>query len=148
MSATFNERMARQDKFSRTIKTTKTYLKKAQAWLYNDPPNMVEYWDLLDATIQTATEIIERLPEDFFQSEEVVDYFGLRAAIFPGGLLGKMNSSDAPLEAARALVTMIEKRRERGDAMEKIRRLEAVEGRTPEEAEVYLAKARELRERL
>lgn len=143
--------MARADKFTRMMRTTTTYLRKTRAWLYNDPPNITEYWSLLDEVITTANEIVERLDDSFFSSEETEDYFGLRARLQEAmGLTGPLadhSMSDEPLEAAQKLVAAIEARRGRGSHLAQIRRLEAVEGRTPEEKELYLAKASELRER-
>lgn len=147
----YQERMERADKFTRMMRTTTTYLRKTRMWLYNDPPNVTEYWSLLDEVLTTANEIVERLDDSFFSSEETEDYFGLRAslreAIGLSGPLADHSMSDGPLEATQKLLATIEKRRSRMGQLIQIKRLEAVEGRTPEEKELYLAKAAELRER-
>jgi hypothetical protein len=132
------------EKRGRAVKLAITYLRKAESWLYPHPPlpHDPAYWTLLDQGIETATEIVRALPGSFFCDERVEDTFGML-----GGGTHTLNLSDSVLEQAKKLVSEIEGRRERGDALRRIGQLEDTTGRTPEEAKAYLAKASELRER-
>jgi hypothetical protein len=153
---TFYERQAIQDKVDRTVKRTTSYLKSAERFLHMGigmPPS-VWYWDLAEQAIGTATEVVEALPDHYFQTEELQDYFGLMDEMKerlgddwdPGP--NTYNVSDDLLEKARALVAAIEKRREHEKILRRIRALENTTGRTPEEAEQYKAAAAKLREKL
>lgn len=154
----YQERMKTHDTIDRAVKMATTYLRKAEDFLYLGPPHtphapkepLTGYWSLLDQAISTATAIVEKLPDKFFLSEAVEDYFGLRAAMKEAGLPidDKFNSSDGPLEEAEKLVAAIRARREHGKLMGTIMALENTTGRTDEEAAAFLAKAAELRERL
>ena len=153
MSTSYYDRLKQRQKLERPVKLARTYIRQARdllhdkAWGDKGKPLPTLYWDLLGESLELAETIIEYLPDDFFVSGEVEDFFGLRAAM--GDLaLGKYNSSDDPLEAARKVVAAIEKRRERGDGLLLIMALENVNGRTPEEAEQFLKKAAELRRKL
>jgi hypothetical protein len=107
-----------------------------------------EYKDMLDASLDLALAIIERLGDRFFIEEAIQDHFGI------GKVLGfeddgdDYNESDAPYEKAKKLVAAIEARRKRNDDLRRLRALENVTGREPEEAPQYLAYAAELRKRL
>lgn len=142
---TYEERTAMYDKAQRHAKRATAYLKNASVWLPflsgQKMPPPVDYWQLLDAALDTAADIVEALPDNFFVTEEATDWFGLG-----GG--GKYNQSDEPLDAARKLVAAIVARRERGETLDRIRRLENVTGRTPQEARAYMAKAEELRSKM
>lgn len=151
--AVYQARRDRSEWISRSVKLATTYLRKAADALGcrdvegTTLPVDVGYWTLLERAIDAATEIVEALGDEFFESSAVADYFGIASAL---GLdrAEKFNSSDEPLEAARKLVAAIEQRRRRSDQIERILALENVEGRTAEEAAAFLAKAAELRARL
>lgn len=142
-STTYRERMALREKVERSAKMATTYLRKAGGALHwsTDRPISVSYWTLLEQALQTALDIVEELPDDFFVSSEVEDYFGIGDALD----LGAHNSSDEPLEAARKLLAAIEARRERGNVMRRIVAMENTTGRTEIEAAAFREKARELR---
>lgn len=153
----YAERMERHDRLERTLKLAGTYLRKAEHYLYayrgfqdeiiepESPPSS-SYWTLLDQTLVVAFAIIEKLPDSFFESAQVEDYFGLREHL-GDFTLSKFNSSDQPLELAEKVVAALTTRRERTNVKRKIMALENPDGRTPEENEAFKAKARELRER-
>lgn len=144
----YEERRLAYERRERAIKLASTYLRKAEAYLYEqrragEPPS-ANYWSLLDVAIGVATEIVESLGDDFFEQEVTPDFFGLMDK-FGLDKNEKSSLSDEPYEAAQKLLTLFEARRGRTAVLGRIRLLESVEGRTPEEAEAYLAKARELR---
>lgn len=109
-----------------------------------DVPVSTSYQDLLDLMLRAARDIIEVLPDSYFESSKVEDVLGLRA-ILGEFLSDKFNASDTPLEDAEKIVAMIVARRGRADVLRRAELLENVDGRTPEEAEAYRAKAVELR---
>ena len=146
----WQERTRLCDKIDRYVTTASSYLKGASRWLYAEDKDLdisPRYWDLLDQALVTATEIVEKLPDSFFEFEPLGDPFGM-ASRFGWDQSEKFSSSDRPLEEAEKLVAMLHKRRKRTGALRVIRALEAVEGRGPEEAAAYLAKAAELRAKL
>lgn len=124
---------------SRAVKTTRTYLHKSEAMLHADLPLDPAYWDLLDSALDVAFEILKALPDTFFQTEVAEPFFG----ILPGG---PINLSDTPNDRAVEIVKLLEERRIASIRARRIALLEQVDGRTPEEAELYLAKATQLRE--
>lgn len=127
------------EKRERALKFAITYLRKATMMLHpRDYWQRVSsaYWTLLDEALDTACEIVKELPDEFFVTEEVESVFGL-----PGG---KLNLSDGPLEKVEKLVALLERRRSEGKKQRRIALLSNVEGRTPEEAEAFRAKAAEL----
>lgn len=132
------------EKRERAVKLAQTYLRKSEAWLYCDPPlpPSSSYWDLLDTALGVAFEILRKLPDDYFETTPVENWLGL-----PSGLLPTVNLSDAPHERVEKIVKLLEERRTSAKRRRRIVLLEQVEGRSPEEAEAYLAKAAELRER-
>jgi tetratricopeptide (TPR) repeat protein len=146
--------MERRDKY---VRAATSYLRGARDRLrvydFSSPPPReridvpmgTAYWSLLDAAIETATEIVEELPDDFFESYEVQDYFGLAETFGP---LGKTSQADEPFEKAQKLLAAFEGRLKRGELLRRIQALETTNGRTDEEAEMYRAKAQELREGL
>lgn len=145
---TYQERAEVFEKAARHAKRAIAYLKNASVWLpflaEHKMQAPVDYWQLLDSALATAADIVEALPDDFFESEQATDWLGLGLDVNEL----KYNSSDPPLEAAMKVVAAIKERRARGEALDTIRRLENVTGRTPEEAASYLAKAAELKARL
>lgn len=134
-------RVERMNKRDRAVKLAGTYLRKACGWLQwdKDLPVTGDYWSLLDASLEAAEEILEALPEDFFATQPGESFFGLAAEPY--------NMSDEPYAQAARIVALIERRREKGRRLRRIELLEAVEGRTPEEAAAYRQKAVELRAR-
>lgn len=146
----------RYEKMERAVRMATAYVQSAERWLFSarhphasdtEMPLSPSWWTLLSQMIDTATEIVEHLPDEFFESSPVGDWFGLTTAL--GGDPHHLhNSSDEPLEKARKLIAMFESRREREKVLHRIRRLENVDGREPEEANTFLAKASELRRRL
>lgn len=144
MTSTYQERMTMTEKVDRTVKSATTYLRKASWWLLNrSETHYVPWWysALLDQCVATATDIVEALPEEFFETSPLTDHFGL------GGAPGSYNLSDDMLKEAQALVAAIEARRGRTDVLRKVGLLENPSGRTPEEAELFRSKAMQLRER-
>jgi hypothetical protein len=127
-------------RLDRRLKLARTYMRGADDLLYIDwhgdiPPL---YWDLLEHALILALDITEKLPDDFFASRDVDDFFGL------GG--GRINLSDTPFERAEKLMAALQKRRRQAGKLRRIKLLENVTGRTPEEAEAFRAKAAELRQ--
>jgi hypothetical protein len=141
----YEDRLRMADRVDRTAKMATTYLKKASFWMhYRKETKYVPplYWYLLDQAIETATDIIEALPDHFFEEQQGGGNF-LGFDIEPH----KFSLSDAPLEATEKLLAAIQARRKRMKGMRRIEALENTTGRTPEEAEAYRAKAAELRGR-
>jgi hypothetical protein len=134
---------------NRCVSTTVTYVKKSLAFMYAHPkhiPISSGYWDLLEISIDAATEITQNLPDDFFETTKSDDPFGILAA---NGLERDFyNQSDEPLANARKLVAAIEARRAGTKTMRRIEQLENTVGRTEAETASYRAKAEELRSRL
>lgn len=135
-------------RWGRAIKSARTYVKKAEDLLYAWQPEDLEdlphgylsaldYTELLDESLDLARAIIKKLPDDFFEETEFEAFFGL-----PGG---RVNPSDDVAERVEKLTTTLKERRVRGKAQRRIRLLENVEGRTPEEAAAYQEKADQLR---
>src|SRR5882762_6145733 len=146
--ATYRERLAAYDFVDRNVKRATTYTRKAAhlLWAYDKemlPARPTSYWTLLDQTIQTATDIVRALPNDFFESTETPDYFGMRAVL--GDWRSKSSLSDEPYEATQKLLRAFEERRKGAQRAALIARLEDTTGRTPEEAALYQAKADKLR---
>lgn len=138
-----------REKIERTVRVTTTYLRKSSGalWWTERRPIDVAYWSLLDAALETAADIIEELPDEFFDDEPIGDPLGI------AGTLGldpseRFNMSDDRLAKAERVASLLRTRRERTVALRKISALENTTGRTPAEAESYRAKATELRERL
>lgn len=132
----------------RTIKLAITYLKKSY-WglrMFQDEQPMPGYWSLLDQCILSANDIVEALPDEFFERRPIEDALGLMATM-GYSTAGGHNMSDDSLEAAQKLLDAIQERRKVASRAERIRKLEATAGRTPQEAAAYAAKAQELRER-
>lgn len=144
-----------QDIIDRNVKLATTYVRKAEHFLYDLGPDHPKhpptpgYWDLLDVMLDTAEAIVNELPESFFETTELVDWFGLREALGVDLTSSSMkhNMSDDALERAEKVVAALRRRREAWQRRRLIERLENTEGREPEEARAYLAKAAELRER-
>lgn len=109
------------------------------------PMAPTDYWALLDQAIQTATDVVEALPADFFESTFTPDYFGMRAVFGELWSHDKSSLSDQPYEAAQKLVAAFEERRKGAQRAALIARLEDTNGRTPEEAALYREKAAQLR---
>lgn len=146
--STYRERIERYERVDRTVKLAVTYLRKASVFLNPDEAETPSsYWGLLDQSIETATDIVDALPNSFFESTVIGDPFGLVSAMH-GDPRSRHNLSDDPLEKARALVAALERRREREQVLRRIAQLENVEGRTPGEAEVFLARAARMRAEL
>jgi hypothetical protein len=140
-AARISARAAISDYIERSVKMATTYLRKAENGLYEISPPSTYYWTLLDQALETASSIILKLPDEFFEGTPSTDPLGLGL----GG--GRFNLSDGPLEAAEKVVAALKARRERGDALRRIEALENTTGRTPEEAESYIATAAGLREK-
>lgn len=147
--------MSGWEKRERALKLALTYVRKARDILWSGPLGRrepievlgIQYQWLLEEMVDVACEIAKLLPDDYFVSEEITDYFGLLKAVgVEAG--GKFNASDAVYESAKKLVAVLEQRRESEKTLRIIRALESNEGRTPEEAELHLAHARRLREKL
>lgn len=137
-------RAERYDAVQRRIRVARTHLRNAvglgmQQLRADDLPLPTDYWDLLDTALAAAFDILEALPDDFFETQPSWDILGLGVRTF--------NSSDSPLDTITALRALIDDRRERGEMVRKIGLLEDEAGRTPEEIEMFRAKAAELRER-
>lgn len=137
----YAERLALRDKVDRTTKMAATYLRKASDALHwnEDRPIPVSYWSLLEQALATALDVVEELPDDYFETYAIDDIFGLGI----GG--SKHNVSDEALERAEKLVAVLRQRREREAIRRRIAALENTNGRTDAEAESYRAKALELR---
>lgn len=133
------DRMKMYEKMDRIAKRATSYLRSASLWLPESKSMPVQYWTLLDQAVDTAKDIVEHLPDDFFETREIPDLFGLTGGTF------KHNVSDASLEKAEALVAAIKARRSRGDRLELIRKLENTTGRTEQEAAMYRDRAAQLR---
>lgn len=146
MASDYYERMAHYDWVVRQAKLAKTYLLKVEQTLDTKDLNTY-HWDLLDQALSTATDIVEKLPDEFFVSEKIQDHFGLLSALGTPDDYDKFNSSDAPLEAAEKLVALLKERRAKVDVLRKIRQMENTTGRTPAEAEAFRRSAAALRER-
>lgn len=138
------------ERLCRDAKLATTYMRKVENGFYAyrsgsqcvEPPT--DYWTLLDQALSTARMIVEVLPASFFETTDMGNpFFGMRQ---DSPADRRHNLADGPLEAARALVSLLEARIDQTVKLELIRKLEAVQGRTPEETEAYLAKARQLRE--
>jgi len=140
-----HERMALHDKIDRAVRMTVTYLRKSSnaLWWTDHRPIPPAYWSLLEQAIQTAIDIVEELPDDYFETTMMPDRFGLN-----DGADVAFNMSDEPVELTEKLVTALGERRKREKALRRIRQLEEVVGRSPEEAALYLAKAAEMRAKL
>lgn len=142
--STYEERVDRQEKMDRAVKRATAYLRSAEQRLYASQHvrGYISSWyyNLLEQALDTAAVIVRYLPADYFQDNDVPDYFGIL-----GGASYKHNLSDDLLEKAKAVVAEIERRRERADVLRRIAALENVTGRTSEEAAAYRAKAAELR---
>lgn len=105
---------------------------------------MFPYFDLAQRSIDSATEIVDHLPDDYFDEQTGGDAFGILAA------LGADTSytytlADDLADSAQKLVAALDKRASDAKRRRRIKRLENVKGRTPGEAASYLAKAEELR---
>jgi hypothetical protein len=121
-----------QEKIERDVKRALAYLHNCQTWLWHEGLvstrwRWFDYGRLLEQAIDTAATIVEHLPDSYFETDD--DY----------------NESDDWLAEALKLVAAIEARREADRKRRRIEALENVTGRTPEEAELYRAKADELR---
>lgn len=138
-----NERARIYEKVDRSVKTATTYLRKASHLLYvarhHDLPLSTNYWTLLDQALATAVDVVEALPDDFFEDVPAGDSML--------GSLDGFNLSDGPMEAAEKVVAALQARRAALATTRLIAKLENTRGRSPEEAAVYLAKAEELRSR-
>lgn len=151
----YSEQIWLRDKIDLTVKTATTYLRKAGGALYwttKDRTAQVRpisswYWALLDQALDTAADIIEALPDDFFEDRPLGDPLGVNAVL---GLNAneRYNTSDGPLERAQKVVAALEARREKTVALRLIHALENTTGRTEIEADAFRAKAAELREKL
>jgi hypothetical protein len=149
---TYAERVAAVERWERYVKRAVSYLGKARFAIDIKIKNKsllyfmrYDYEKLLDETLETAYEILEALPDDFFADDAVEDIFGLGASLGVniGGM--KYNSSDDVCEAAQKIVTLLERRRGDAKKARRIALLENTDGRTTEEAAAYRAKAAELR---
>lgn len=129
-----------REEIERKIKTTITYLKGSEAFLERQKPVPYQYRDLLEVAIETATEIVEALPEDFFEM--------VPAGNFLGFSIDAHTPSDEVFEKAQKLLNTFIERRKRGVVLATIAKLEDTTGRLPEEAAAYKAKAAELRKSL
>jgi hypothetical protein len=109
---------------------------------YIDPKEVTlnfSYQSLLDEMLDAAETIIERLPDDYFEISPAGE------SIF--GWVGAYNLSDDTVERVEKISAALTSRRKTASKAARIAKLEAVDGRTPEEAAMYLSKAAELRER-
>ena len=125
------------DRIDLTVKRAISYTRSAEAKLGLFKIAPPSYWTLLDQSIETATSIVETLPDDYFEETDVPDLFGLGVT--------RHNMSDETLERAEKLVAAILARRDRERTLRRIRALENTTGRTPEETAEYQRKADELR---
>jgi hypothetical protein len=117
----------------RTLQLATTYLRKARDLYGEWPPGPARtdaYGSLLSELVYAANQIAAMLPDDFFLEDE--DGFNW--------------SADVKDEAMALLVTL-DARRKPGEVQRRIENLENVDGRTPEEAALFRAKATELRSR-
>lgn len=124
----------------RTVKLAATYTRKAADalhWTDAPSPPVVGYWTLLETMLRAAVDIAGELPDAFYETTT--------ERSFLDGQPMKLNLSDEADERARELVALIERRRGETGVRKQIAALENVDGREPEEAELYRAKARELR---
>lgn len=136
----YAQRMKVYEKVDRAVKLATTYVRKAEDalhWPEAPKPLLVGYWSLLDQMLDAAVEIAERLPDDYFEESEGGNFFGLA--------VGRHNMSDDLLERAQKVLAAVEARRAGAKDARRIAALENTEGRTPEEAELYRAKAKQLR---
>ena len=87
--------------------------------------------------LELAADLVKEALADHFERQEAGEVFGLRYESY--------NPSDETLEKVEALQRALVERRLASARSERIRKLENVTGRTPEETALYLAKAKELR---
>lgn len=134
------------ERLDRNAKLARTYMRKAEDMMYAaehvGAPVPTTYWDLLDQALDLAAALLESkaaLPESYFTEEQTEDLFGLGVS--------KINLSDSVVERVVKVQAALNERRSEGKLARRIAALENVEGRTPVEAEAFLAKARKLRER-
>lgn len=152
VSTTYAAQLALRDKVELAVKMATTYLRKASGALYwttadratKVRPIPSDYWALLDQALDTAADIIDALPEDFFEDRPLGDPLGINEELgFSSDEL--FNMSDGPLERAEKVIAAIRARRERTVALRRILALERTDGRTEDEAAAYRAKAADLR---
>lgn len=147
----FYARMEMRDKWSRHLKRATSYLRNAERVLFagsgpHAPDGMpepivtlrYEYEQLLETALEVALEIARKMPADYFAEQD--DYFAGRSFTF--------NQSDDAEERVKKLAALFEKRRGGSKLFVRIKKLETMHGRTPQEAELFTAKAAELRGRL
>lgn len=134
------------ERLDRNAKLARTYMRKVENLMYAaehaEVPIPTTYWDLLDQALDLACALLESkvaLPESYFVDTQSEDFFDLG--------ITKINLSDSVVERVVNVEAALRERRSAGQLARRIALLENVEGRTPAEAEAFLAKARELRER-
>lgn len=143
-----SDRIAARDRADRAAKLARTYLRKVghalSALRSGDIQVGSSFWDLLGQSIETATEIVEQLPDEFFAETPLSDFFGIGIG---RDVPSTHNLSSEHLEAAKSLVALIEGRQARGKAERLVAQMEDPSGRTPEEAESFRRSAAALREK-
>lgn len=136
-------RMDAYEQRARAVKLGRTYLAKAvdmhRAMRDFDQDPWFE--TLLEDVLAAALDILTMLPDEFFAEQRVQNFLGLRADLIDN----TYNASDAAQEYVEGIVAKLAERRGVAKRQKRIEMLENVAGRTPEEAEAYLAKAKEMR---
>lgn len=145
----YHERMRAYERRQRAVKMADTYLKKAvdlhHAMLHTMADLGPDHWldQLLETALIVATDIIELLPDHYFSESQLENVLGLELSLADS----KYNLSDTADELVEKLTKALATRRDGVKTNELIAKLENIEGRTPEEAELFKAKAAELRAR-
>jgi hypothetical protein len=128
------EALRQRERAERSAKLASTYLGKTTAYLQGGTEIFESYMErLLGEALDAALVLVEALPDEPF-----VDY-GVENGV------KQWNLHESWHENAERLVAAIARRCENVGAEALIAKLENVEGRTPEEAKAFLAKAAELR---
>lgn len=145
----YRERLALSERIDKEVKTTIAWLGRSEHWLGAGleelgVQQLPVFWDLLDKMLDLSAELVERFPDEFFQTTELGDPWGIVSAL-GGDPLRKHSQSDDPLAAAEKVVALLKERRARVDVLRRILALETTDGRTPEEAQMYHEKAAQLR---
>lgn len=131
-------------RIDRNVRTAETYVKKARNLLYTwehvapKQPMAAAYWTLVEQLLDTAHEIVERLPSDWFETTTERSFFD--------GSSFEFNHAEHTVGERLAKLNELYERRVKDARLDaRIRALENTTGRTPEEAAAYQAKADELR---
>lgn len=146
MTMTHRELNEFREKLTRLVRTTRTYVRKSEDYLYgwrNAAPDYAlptEYWTLVEQLLDTAHAIVKYLPDDLFQTTT-------ERSFLDGSPFEFNHAEFAVGERLAKLTKLYDERAKSARRSDRIRKLENTTGRTPEEAEAYRLKAAELRAR-